>query len=284
MDADRQIDAIARKLERLDAVLADGAATLDGLPDRLHGMRERLIVNLGPLAEHMRKVEQISQRAGQAIQTRAAEIDAEIDALNGRIDGVLTQARSQFPTAVSAAAVAELTTQAGEMLERTNLHIDTIASQHATDLDTLAARITDIDEVVSRMTDQMVVRISSELDGLREAFEAQFIEPVRNETQSIIDGLGDDAVRHILQPLEQEAAELTAAIGDRLDALLESLAAQLRAFLGELRDALLGGDAEDEGTQAKVKEALDMLQDAIPPLKAAFDSFAALADTVGVGI
>lgn len=284
MDTDKQIDAIARKLERLDAMLADGAAWLDKVPDRLLGMRERLIANSGPLAERMRKVEQISQQAEQAIQTRAAVLDAEIDTLNGQIDEVLTQARSQFPTAVSAAAVTALTAQVEAAFNETETGIGTIAARHATDLDALEARIMAIDAEVSQMTEQIAARISSELDGLREAFETQFIAPVCSETQTLIDGLADDAVSHILQPLEREAVELTEAIGDRLDALLKGLAAQLRAFLDELKEALLRGDAEDQGIQAQVKEALDMLQDAIPPLKAAFESFAALANTVGVGL
>lgn len=284
MDIDKKIDAIARKLERLDEVLAEGAATLDKVPSRLKGMRERLEANLAPLEARMRNVEEIGKDAEDEIRECATQLNNEMDKLNDYVGQILSKARSNFPTDVSSAAVNELTTSVADTFRRAKSAIQKMAMQYADNLDLFEARIIAIDEGVVQMTEQIAARISGELEDLREAFESQFISPVRSETESFIDDLADDAVRHIVQPLETEAAELTDAIGDRLDALLEDLATQLRAFLDELKEALLRGDAEDQGTQAQVKEALDMLKDAIPPLEAAFESFAALADTVGLGV
>ncbi|AHF86640.1 hypothetical protein RLEG3_12340 [Rhizobium leguminosarum bv. trifolii WSM1689] len=276
-----EIDELTAKLAGIGSELAEAVDDLTKVGERVDHLREQLAARLSTTGHAVTAVFAV---VTEEVRAQAATLDAALDKLNEQITAVAgdfeedaLQAVDPQPIRQAASDVDEAYKATAGAIEVANETFADLAEQAEGELTQMNARLTELGEKLS-------TRIQQSTLSFREALQDAYIGAIEEKTEAAVAAMREAATEQIVEHLATEGEKIGDELASTLDDLLNELASKLREFLAQLREQIRSDDARALAGREELTEALDALEQAIPPMQAAFQAFSALAGSVGMSM
>lgn len=275
--------------ESLLTQMVDLTAAVENDAREIAAVRERFESTTQSLATDLARARAAVSGASQAIIEAEGQVE---DAIKTHVDPILKQAAADIQNVtVLVQNLGGATDVVDQVTEQVRDLKDSIPARFGALLDLLGDDFGGLNEVLTEVRDEAEkVRdtFRDSLDGsiqeLNELLESNVIQPLQQKSDELKEEweeLIDTAVeQHISELFDQAADQIKAPLEEALDQITEVVQAEFE----DLRLELTGGDVEGQKTREELEKCIALLEEALEPLKSAFDSFRGLASTVGVSI